>query len=158
MSDNIFICKICNDAFYLEAKHKKYTRCVPCHREQENKKEQVRRQNRSEEQKEKKRECVRKYQKNHRNEINEKTREKRQVECGMSGDEINYVNEKFDTLVSLMGPSMFESKYDHTPKKKRWFLREHCQRMTSHTSSLLNYNDTLYNKLPASSDPVSEVV
>ena len=156
MTDNIFICKICNGAFYLEDKHKRLNRCLPCHRQQG----KIYRQSItiSEEQKEKKRDCVRKYVKNHRNEINEKTREKRQFKCGMSEDEIKYVNEKFDTLVSLMGPSMFESKYDHTPKKKRWFLREHCQRMTSHTSSILNYNDTLYNKLPPSSDPVSEVV
>ena len=154
MSDNIFICKICNDAFHLEAKHKKYTRCVPCHLQQEKSK----RQNRSEEQKEKVREHNRKFVKNHRNEINEKTREKRQVECGMSEDEIKYVIEKFDILVSIRGPSMFESKYDHTPKKKRWFLREHCQRMNSHTSSILNYDDTKYNILPPSSDLVSVVV
>ena len=153
MSVESFICTICNDAFHLEAKHKKYTRCVPCVAQQE----KLKRQNRSEEQKEKKRENERKYKKNHRNEINEKLREKRQVECGMSEDEIKYVTEKFDIIVSLMGPSMFESKYDHTPKKKRWFLREHCQRMTSHTSSILNYDDTIYNILP-SSDPVSEVV
>ena len=75
----------------------------------------------------------------------------------MSEDEIKYVNEKFGILVSLMGPLMFESKYNHTPKKKRWFLREHCQRMTSHSSSILNYDDTRYNILPSSSDPVSEV-
>ena len=150
MSVEIFICTICNNAFHLEAKHKKFTRCVPCVTQQE----KIKRQNRNEEQKEKHRECVRQYRGKHKDEINEKTREKRQVECGMSEDEIKYVNEKFDILVSLMGPSMFESKHPHTPKKKRWFLREHCQRMSSYTSSILNYDDTIYNILPSSSDPV----
>ena len=154
MADNIFICKICDGAFYLEDKHKKYNRCLTCHRQQENKKDKVRRQNKSDEQKEKVREVKRHYREKHKDEINEKTREKRQVECGMSEDEIKYVNEKFDILVSLMGPSMFESKHPHTPKKKRWFLREHCQRMSSYTSSILNYDDTIYNIIC----PVSEVV
>ena len=145
MADNVFICKICDGAFYLEDKHKKYNRCLTCHRQQANKQEHERRQNRSDEQKEKHREYNRKYVKNHRNEINEKTREKRHVKCGMSEDEINYVNEKFDILVSLRGSSMFESKYEHTPKKKRWFLREEFPRMNAYSSSLLNYDDTLYN-------------
>ena len=154
MADNIFICKICNGAFYLEDKHKRLNRCLTCHRQQE----KLKRQQMSDEQKEKNREHNRQYRGKHKNEINEKTREKRQIECGMSEDEIKYVNEKFDILVSLMGPSMFESKHPHTPKKKRWFLREHCQRMSSYTSSILNYDDTIYNILPSSSDPVSEVV
>lgn len=141
MSDNIFICKICNGAFYLEDKHKKYNRCLTCHRQQEKSK----RQNKTDEEKERKKEQTRLFREKHKDEINKKNREKRLVECGMSEDEIKYVNEKFDIIVSLMGPSMFESKHPHTPKKKRWFLREHCQRMSSYTSSILNYDDILYN-------------
>ena len=148
MSDNIFICKICDGAFYLEDKHKKYNRCLTCHRQQEKSK----RQNKSDEEKERKKEQTRLFRAKHKDEINKKNREKRLIECGMSEDEIKYVNEKFDLLVNIKNLS-YGSNFSLTAKRKRWLLNEWQPMLKPLELDQINYDDTIYNIrcLPSSS-------
>ena len=162
MSVNSFICTICEDVFDLESKHKNYRRCIPCVSEQRKMQLQEKSQTdeykekermRTETNKDKKREQARNYRAKHKDEINEKNHQKRMNDCGMSEEEIKYVNEKFDILTTMRTCS-FETKYELTPKKKRWFIRDFYYRLRPHELEKLNYDDSLFNT--SSSGSVSE--